>query len=401
MFIIRWWRFLRGFVVISLEGRGVERLLNLAVARGIGFWDLQKQKEEAHLSVSLASFRALRPLVRKARCRLHIRRKVGLPFIKYRLRRRWGLVAGALFFIAALYLATSVVWYIQVSGTRRLEKEEVLALVDDLGIRPGVWKWKLDLPGLAEELPRRNKAIAWAGLRLRGILLEIEIVEHLPEILEDNRPADLVASKDGLVERIVVIEGKAVVDVGDTVSKGDLLIEGITDLEEGILEPEEQQSRAREIRAQGEVEARVWYETREPLKLEQVTITLTGKSRSSYHLRWNRKNQWRLWGPSTNPYSLAREEVRSSTWRWRNLSVPVEVIKVAYLEQAVDRQRISRDEALQLAREEARRKLRAQLPEGVSVKAIYDQEFTENEVEWIRAVAETREEISTPVPRRP
>ena len=82
MFIIRWWRFFRGFVVISLEGRGVERLLNLAVARGIGFWDLQKQKHEARLSVSLASFRALRPLVRKARCRLHIRRKVGLPFIK-------------------------------------------------------------------------------------------------------------------------------------------------------------------------------------------------------------------------------------------------------------------------------------------------------------------------------
>ena len=233
MFILRWWRFFQGFVVVSLQGRGVERLLNLAVARGIGFWDLQKQKNEARLCLSLASVKALRPLVRQTHCRLHIERKVGLPFIKFRLRRRWGLVVGLVIFIAALYLATSFVWYIRVSGTERLEKEEVLALVEQLGVRPGIWKKKLNLSELAEELPRRHSAIAWAGLRLRGILLEIEIVEHLSGPVVDDRPADLIASKDGLIERMVVIEGKAAVKVGDTVSKGDLLIEGVVQLGRG------------------------------------------------------------------------------------------------------------------------------------------------------------------------
>jgi similar to stage IV sporulation protein len=400
VFIIRWWRYFRGFVVISLQGRGVERLLNLAVARGIGFWDLQKQKREARLSLSLASFRALRPLVRKTRCRLRIRRKVGLPFIKYRLRRRWGLVAGALFFVVALYLATSMVWYVRVSGTRRLEKAEVLALVDQLGVRPGVWKWKLNLPELEEELPRRHGSIAWAGLRLRGILLEIEIVEHLPGVIADDRPADLVALKDGLIERIVVIEGKAAVKVGDTVSRGDLLIEGIVDFAEGILDPEEQQDRVQEVRARGEVEARVWYEAREPLRRTQVSTVLTGASRKSCYLRWKEK-QLRLWGPPRNPYRSAREEVRITGWRWRNLSFPVEVITLTYLEQLIDQKAISHDEALRLARQEARQKLRALVPEGISFEQLYYQEYKENEKEWVRAVAETREEISTVKLRRP
>lgn len=394
MFIIRWWRFFRGFVVISLAGRGVERLLNMAVARGIGFWDLQKQKEVAHLSVSLASFRSLRPLVRKTRCRLHIHRKVGFPFIKYRLRRRWGLAVGAFFFIAVLYVATSMVWDVRVSGTRHLQKAEVLALAEQLGIRPGIWKWRLNLPELEEELPRRHSAIAWAGLRLRGILLEIEIVEHLPGVAVDDSPADLVASKDGLIERIVVIEGKAAVEAGDTVSRGDLLIEGITDLEEGILDPEEQKAGAKEVRARGKVEARVWYEAREPLRRERTSLVLTGASRSSRFLRW-KERQWRLWGPPDNPYSSAREEVKTTRWRWRNLSFPVEVITITFLEQRVDQESVSYHEALQQAQKEACQKLQAQVPEGISLEQLYYHEYLENDVEWVRAVAETREEIGT------
>jgi Na+/proline symporter len=125
VFILRWWRFFQGFVVVSLQGRGVERLLNLAVARGIGFWDLQKQKNEARLCLSLASFKALRPLVRQTHCRLHIERKVGLPFIKFRLRRRWGLVVGLViftllfkipFWLGVLIAAVIVVTYTYTGG---------------------------------------------------------------------------------------------------------------------------------------------------------------------------------------------------------------------------------------------------------------------------------------------
>lgn len=400
MFIIRWWRYLRGFVVISLEGRGVERLLNLAVVRGISFWDLQKKREKALLSLSLASFRELRPLLRKARCRLHIHRKVGLPFIGYRLRRRRGLAAGVLLFIASLYLATSVVWYVRISGTARLEKAEVLAIVDEMGVRPGVWKRRLDLSELGEELPRRHSGIAWAGFELRGIVLEIEIVEHLPGIIPDRRPADIVASKDGLIERIVVIEGKAAVEAGDTVSEGDLLIEGTADFGNSVLDSEELQPPVREVRARGTVEARVWYEAAEPLKLEETSIKLTGASRSSCYVRW-REKQLRLWGPTASPYSFAREEVRTTCWRWRNISFPVEVLRIAYLEQTAERKKIPHDEALQLAQKEARKKLRGLVPEGILFEQYYYQEYMENGAEWVRAVAETREDIGMVKLRRP
>ena len=399
MFIIKWWRYFRGFVVISLEGRGVERLLNLAISRGLGFWDLQKLKGGARFSLSLDSFRALRPLVRQTRCRLRIEQKIGLPFLKVRLRRRWGLVAGAVLFIVIVYLATSFVWHIRVVGNRRLEESEILALVERCGVYSGVWKRKIDLDAVADELPRRNSAIAWAVLRLRGILLEIEIVEHLALPERDSRPADLVASRDGLVERIVLIEGRAAVEVGDTVSRGDLLIEGLASLEEGILGPEELPL-SKEVRARGKVEARVWYEAREPLKLTAVSKKPTGRSSSVHFLRRGGRRR-RLWGQAKNPYRSAREEVRLLKWGWRNLNIPVELESRTYYELEVALKTVPYDQALRRAREKAVRRLEKEIPGKKGWEKLYFEEYNEKEAGWVRAVVEKKEEISMVKLRRP
>lgn len=399
MFIIKWWRLINGFVVVTLEGRGVERLLNLAVARGLGFWDLRKEKNEARLSLSVNTFRALRPLIRQTRCRLRIREKVGLPFIKFRLRRRWGLAVGAVIFVAVLYLSTAVIWQVRVVGLNRLKEKEILELVEQIGIRRGSWKWGLDLSELAEELPRRNSAIAWAGLRLRGILLEVEIVEHLAGTAADHRPADLVASRDGLIERVVVIEGRAAVQVGDTVSRGDLLIEGISVLGESAIEPGEQPP-PEEVRARGRVEARVWYEAEAPIKLTETAGVQTGRSSSVYSLRW-RDEERLLWGPEENPYINARQKKRVFRWGWRNFSLPVEVEVSTYHEMKVERRAVPYSEALRAAREKAEEKLRAAAPDEESWEQLYFEEYEEKEAGRVRAVAETREDICTVKLRRP
>ncbi len=392
MFIIKWWRYCLGYLVISLEGRGVERFLNLAIARGIGFWDLKKQPAGARLSINLSSFKALRPLVRQTRCRLRIVRKAGLPFWKWRLRRRWGLVVGVIFFGAALYLATAVVWQVRVTGEDSLDEAEVLELAEQIGIRPWVWKRNLNLQDLEEELARRHADITWVGIRLRGTLVEIEIVEHIREPEFERGPADLVAAKDGLIVRVFVVDGEAQVAPGDTVVKGDLLIRGALVIPDPALPPE-QQPESVLVRARGEVEARVWYEA--VVSLEQIIVHKidTGRSRKSYTLNWP-DNSLRLGGAQQDPFDKSRQEIVKWRWRWRNLSLPVELVTVTYHEILLEEIEISRNEALQLARDEAMALLRRQLPEEVTVEQLYFQEFKEQSREWVRAVAETREDIT-------
>ena len=289
----------------------------------------------------MRSFKALRPLIRQAHCRFHILHKVGLPFWSYRLRRRWGLVLGIIFFCASLYVATSLVWFIRVAGTKELTETAVKELAAELGLRPGVWKRNLDLIELEKELARRHGDIAWAD-QVRGTVLEIEIVEHLPEPVLDNRPADLVAAKDGLILQILALEGTAVVAPGDTVAKGDLLIAGVVSAPEPAS-PGEEELPVQEVRARGVVEARVWYEGTAPVLENEVIEHETGRSVKGCFLQWPRQNRrLRLWGTVENPYAYAREQVAKTSWRWRNLSLPVELVTITYHELSLERRDLSR-----------------------------------------------------------
>lgn len=392
MFVIRWWRFLRGYLVLHLRGRGVERLLNMAMMRGIQFWDLRRLENEAQLKVSLSAFRQLRPLVRKSRCRVHIASRVGLPFWMKRLRRRRGLVLGIVFFCAALYLLSSFVWFIRVSGCETIPTGKVEALIKEMGIRPGIWKGSLDLYALEEELARRHPGISWAGFRLRGTLLEIEIVEHLVEPRLENRPGDLVAAKDGLVERILTVEGEPVIKPGATVLQGDLLIRGVRitavpDAEGYVQETLEP------VHARGIVEARVWYEARAPVK-DNLTVTVeTGKMKKCYYLAWSSGNL-SLWGARRDPFAVSRRETVHRLFRWRNLTLPVELIYETYYE--LQHQEIDLDpgEALRLAHREALQWIQAQLPEGVPAGQPSFEEYMVRGRRWVLVVAETREDIA-------
>ena len=94
---------LRGAVEIEISGPGVERFMNLCAMEGIALRSVRLLSESrAVVVLPLTDFHLLRPLLRAANCRFHIRRRIGLPFFLARLRKRQGLALGALLCLAIL-----------------------------------------------------------------------------------------------------------------------------------------------------------------------------------------------------------------------------------------------------------------------------------------------------------
>lgn len=81
--------------------------------------------------------------------------------------------------------------------------------------------------------------------------------------------------------------------------------------------------------------------------------------------------------------------------------MPVEIITVTYHEMVMEEITVSVTEALKLARQEAMERLTAQLPEGVEPVSLSIQEYTDQGQDWVRAMAETREDIAEVRVRRP
>lgn len=363
-----WLLWLTGYLVVRVRCAAPERFLNLALAQGLYFWDARWMGEEwLEIRIRAGDFRRLRPAARQARARVRIRRRVGLPFWWRALRRRPGLLWGVVSVVAAVYVWSCFVWSVEVAapeGWQRLGPGDILAWAEENSLRPPVLRANLDANRLAEKLMLDRQELAWAGIRLAGTRVIIEVVERrFPDTATSTGPAHLVAERDAVVEEVTVIAGQARVKPGDTVRRGQILIAGIMLPEEGDqAQPGQGFSRPRLVSARGRVWGRVWYEAvgQAPLVEEERVPTGNQVREIKVIVAGREINVKPLRGI---PYASFQEERWWWAWPvWRGFSLPLAVEAGTYREVEVRRHGRSLEQALDAARARVTAYLRVQIP---------------------------------------
>ncbi len=366
MSIIRLGHMLSGYLVIYVTGEAVQKFINLAIREGIDLWDISVRGNMTVLKVGVDSFFDLRPLARKTGCRLRIQRKGGFPFFYSSFMRRRGLVLGLAFFVTTLYLLSSLVLFVAVEGADTVGGDRVRDLLLEMGVRPGTLKSRLDTEKTANELLLREPRLSWVNLRFQGTLLLVEVVEKIKLPPEHTGPANLVAAKDGLVTKVLVVMGEPRVKPGDTVFRGQVLIEGLLKPQDPLYAGREQLSLPVPVHAQGEVWARVWYEGYGEAALTEVIKTRTGRRSAVFVLSVKGQEVLRL-GKATVPFRNYELQNVKRDFSKRIIKFPVEVEAVYAYELRLTERALTSEEALEKAAVRARLLAELQLPAGASV----------------------------------
>jgi similar to stage IV sporulation protein len=370
MFVLKILAYLLGYVTMVVSGRTLEKFINLAARRGIYFWDIRRlDADRIEVKTRLSGVKPLRHIARDTGSRFTIGRRTGLPFFLGRARRRKTLVLGAFLFLAALYILSSFVWFIQVDGNVITKDREILEAAREAGLYRGAAKWRFEVSAVENAVKEKIPEVAWVGLEIRGTRARLTVAEKkLPPAADDDGPSDIVATKAGLVRDVLVLSGQAVAREGETVFPGQVLISGeiwppeALDPQGAILKGE-----PRQVRARGIVRARVWYEAYGEAPLADEIREFTGREASRVTVKvWGR--EFVVSGPRREPFQNA---VVSETvhWapHWRNLAAPVEVVTTVYRETETRLVRHSRADALRLAEERARELLKERVPPEAKV----------------------------------
>ncbi len=230
MLVLKFLRFIFGYVSFTASGGFPERFINLCRHNGILLWELKNSDSVITACTDCGGYKRIRTAARKSGMKVRIKRKCGLPFFMERHSRRLGVLIGACFCAAAVIILSTRIWSIDVVGNVRVPSETVIGVFEELGVKKGVSGSKIDIRSTEIAALQRLPELSWLNINISGSAARIEVRETVksPEIDGgDTTPTDIVAAKDGQIVIIRPFNGTQEQKIGNPVLKGDLLISGI------------------------------------------------------------------------------------------------------------------------------------------------------------------------------
>ncbi|WP_067922967.1 sporulation protein YqfD [Alicyclobacillus shizuokensis] len=306
----QWWF---GSLYMELRGAAVPDVIVELQRRGIPMRHVRLGQGRATLLAGVRDFPAVYRVCRARRVKIRFIERSGLPFTLRRVRRRKAFVAGMLLFLLLVYAQSQLIWRVNIDGVSEESEASLRQAAAEAGLYVGAWKGQVrDLDRLQADIQKRAPNLTWVGVNIQGTVARVEAVEKVPDVPEKpQQPHNIVAAKPATIRRVFATRGKSVVRPGQVVQPGQLLISGL--LGDG-----------KEVPADGEVWAEVWYTSQVSLPLQVRQSGLTGQEVQRQYLLLG---PWaiRVWGWQEPRYKASIERDHDTDWRLGKWRLPLQL----------------------------------------------------------------------------
>lgn len=367
----RWVTFVTGRVLVKIEGKGVERLINICARKDVSLWSVRKMKTgTVFLYIALQDLHNFRHIVRDFDCNVFFIRGEGIPFLWKRLLKNSGFLIGLFLFLAIITVLSNITWGIQIKGANPETEHNIRKELNKLGIKVGSFHFfNSDLEKLQRELTDRVNNITWIGVELKGTTFHFQVVEkNEPKQKKPSGPQHLVAKKKAVIADMFVEKGKPLVKVNQYVNKGQMLVSG-------IIGSEEQEQL---VPAKGQVWGKTWYQSEVEYPLKTHFEVFTGNEKRIHGIKIG-SVEFPVWGFGKIGFQNKNIEKNHYPVRFLGWKLPVAYVEKTVREKEDFQRELSKEEAVQAGMLLAKNDLRNSIPDDARIdKEILLHEKVEN-----------------------
>jgi len=230
--------FFEEYDIIKIEGKYVEKFFNIATRKKIKLWNVRYVgKSVALFSCYRKDYGEITKISDKISAKLYIMDSKGVMHEVKKYKNRFSLYIGAFIMTVIMLLLCNTVCVITIKGNNRIPENLISQQLSECGLSKGIFSGLIDTKSVQKKMLAKNSDLSWIGISISGAKAEVEVVEKVPKpyIIPKDMPANIVASKDGIIESLVVKDGFPVVSKGDTVRKGQMLVSGVNESKQGGL----------------------------------------------------------------------------------------------------------------------------------------------------------------------
>ena len=346
--------YINGVVDILVEGYYIERFINICNFKNIYIWDLKRDKSTIlYAKINRKDFKKLRNVCKKSNCKVKILNKKGASFFFDRYKKRKIFFYLLMLITVFIIIISNFIWNIEIIGLEDIDKQEILEIAKQNGLKVGKLKNKIDTKKIINDLRLKREDIAWAGIEIKGTnaIIKITKADLKPDIVDENEYFNIVSDKNCEILKINARNGTALVNIGDIIKKGDILIGGWLD---------GKYTGTRYVHAQGEIIGKVWYTDKQRVYLRQTIKEETGNIENKYSININ-NFKINFYKRLSNFQKYDTIEENKNIKIFSNFYLPIELIKYTNKEYKNITKVYSIEEAEKIGKDIAKQNLNKQI----------------------------------------
>lgn len=342
--------YILGFYIIQVDGFYIERFINICLKENIFLWGIVRKKSSLITAkIGLYDYERAKEIARSCQTIIEIKKKIGLRFVIEKYKNRKAFFITVIIACIAIFALSKFVWKVEINSDAEINKNEIREELQKEGVKIGALKSKIDSEKIVNDIRLEREDIAWIGIKIEGskVLVNIVMATKKPEIVNEDEYTNIVAKKDGEIQKIVAKNGTAMCKKGDKVKKGDVLIAGYMQGE---------YTDRYYVNSMGEVKAKINYIEKSKINKKETKKEETGKRNRKFAIKINnfKINFFKKLSNFKNYDTIyASKKIKI----FPNSNFEIEFIKYTLNEISVEQIEHSKEEAKLLGEEEAKKKL--------------------------------------------
>ena len=269
-------------VRVKITGKNVNNYLKRLITNKIELIDLKyNSHNEAVVTIKYSDYLKLKTV--RSIYDVKVTNTYGKLRIRNKMKRSYILLSSIILGIALIIFLSNIIFSIEVIHTNKSVIELVSNELNKNGLKKYTFKKKYkDIKKIEDKILSDNKdKLEWISIENIGTKYIVRIEERkIKNENNDNIYQDIVASKSGVIKKIIALSGEKKCEIDNFVSKGDTIIKG------SITKPNNEIILTH---ASGLVYAEVWYQISVEYPYQYKEEILTGNKKNIYYLKFINK----------------------------------------------------------------------------------------------------------------
>ena len=162
--MLRFFRFINGYIYFCAEGGFPERFINLCKLNDITLWDVKNNGVKVLAFTNSNCLKALEDVAINSGMSLDVIQEKGAKNLVNKHKWRFGVFVGIGIFLLSFWFASGFVWEVEVVGVDSVMARTFTEELRDYGVRTGVKKGDINIIEVEKKIKSDYKNISWVSV---------------------------------------------------------------------------------------------------------------------------------------------------------------------------------------------------------------------------------------------